>query len=418
MRFDALGGIEPGLAERWIVRDDNRSFIFRLRDGTWPDGRPIVAQDVVAVLRRAIAGRGDATLTPYLTAIDEIVAMTPQVIEVRLARPRPDLLNLFAQPELTVPAPGRGIAGGGPFRIDGNRRPILLRPIVDEGGEDDAAPAPEDFVQLRGERASVAILRFAGKRSDLVTGGTIADWPLLAQTRVAPANIRVDAAAGLFGLAIARRAGFLATPERRAAIALAIDRRALTAALRDRWPGTETLLPDQFDAASAPVLPLWSTVAADQRATAAAAIVAGWAQPVRLRIALPAGPGMTLLYGQLGAMLRRVGIDTVRVAADDDADLRLVDAIAPYDSVRWYLRTACQPCAAPVAALIEGARDADTLAERAQLLSAADAALAADVAFVPIARPWRWSLVAARLDAFTTNARGVHPLNHLRSPPN
>ncbi len=68
--------------------------------------------------------------------------------------------------------------------------------------------------------------------------------------------------------------------------------------------------------------------------------------------------------------------------------------------------------------LIAAARDATSLPERAQRLAAADAALAADVAFVPVARPWRWSLVAPRLRAFQTNARAVHPLNHLRGDTN
>ena len=67
--------------------------------------------------------------------------------------------------------------------------------------------------------------------------------------------------------------------------------------------------------------------------------------------------------------------------------------------------------------LIAAARDATTLPDRAQRLAAADAALAADVAFVVVARPWRWSLVAPRLRGFQTNPRGVHPLNHLRGDP-
>ena len=36
--FDDGGEVVPALAERWIVTDDGLSFIFRLRDGTWPDG--------------------------------------------------------------------------------------------------------------------------------------------------------------------------------------------------------------------------------------------------------------------------------------------------------------------------------------------------------------------------------------------
>ncbi|WP_430635237.1 hypothetical protein [Sphingomonas hankookensis] len=103
------------------------------------------------------------------------------------------------------------------------------------------------------------------------------------------------------------------------------------------------------------------------------------------------------------------------MAIDAPADLRLVDRVAPYDSARWYLATACRDCSLEAMTLIAAVRDADNLPERAQLLATADAALTADVAFVPLARPWRWSLVASRLRAFQANARAVHPLNHLRT---
>ena len=91
VRFDAAGQIEPGLAERWIVIDDGRSYIFRLRDAAWPDGEQVTAEQVVRVLRRAAAPDSRNALAPFLAVIEEIVEMTPQVIEVRLKRPRPEI---------------------------------------------------------------------------------------------------------------------------------------------------------------------------------------------------------------------------------------------------------------------------------------------------------------------------------------
>jgi len=139
--------------------------------------------------------------------------------------------------------------------------------------------------------------------------------------------------------------------------------------------------------------------------------------PVRLTIALPPGPGMTLLYGQLAASWRRIGILLDRAAPDAPADLRLIDAVAPYDSARWYLATACIACGEQAVAALEAARLAPTLAERGTRLAAADAAMNADAGFMPIARPLRWSLVATRLQAWQANPRGWHPLNRLRPDP-
>lgn len=418
VRFDASGGIEPGLAERWIVIDDGRSYIFRLRDAEWPDGKPVTAADVVASLKRATAPRSRIGIAPFLAVIDEVVEMTPQIVEVRLRRPRPDLLKLFAQPELAIlrrPA----LAGTGPFRVEEGSG--LLRPAVDPSRTTDEMeePDPADFVRLRGERAARAILRFAARDSDLVLGGSYRDWPLLAQTDVAPANVRIDPALGLFGFAIVSREGFLASADNRAAIAMAIDRAALTALFRPEWQPVETLLPARLDSAAEPAVPEWTALPLEGRKITARNRVAAWHAanpdaPLTIRVALTRSPGATLLWSRIARDLMDIGLQPLWVAEDEDADLRLIDAVAPYDSGRWYLATACRECPAPLTEAIEAARDAPTLTDRAQRIADADMAITTDGAYIPIAQPLRWSLVALRLRAWQPNARAWHPLTHLR----
>src|SRR5205085_7277683 len=41
--LDEKGEVVPALADRWIVTDDGLSFIFRLREGTWPDRSELTA---------------------------------------------------------------------------------------------------------------------------------------------------------------------------------------------------------------------------------------------------------------------------------------------------------------------------------------------------------------------------------------
>ena len=420
VRFDASGQIEPGIAERWTVIDKGMSYIFRLRDAEWSNGRPVTSGEVVAVLRRQIAPRSRNPLLPFLSAIDEIVEMTPEVIEVRLKHPRPDLLKLFAQPEMAV-FRVRPPGGSGPFRIIGTARDsFTLGPAADPArtpDDDSAEPGPEANVQLIGERASRAIVRFAARKSDLVSGGTFVDWPLLKFAGVAPANQKIDPAAGLFGLSIANRNGFLGDLDNRAAVARSIDRQAITGAFTTLWPATNQLLPEQLDSASPPAVASWLTPLGPSDLSPAAR-VAAWRKvhngPLVLRIALPEGPGAARLYGFVAAGLRTIGIGPVRVAMNDEADLRLVDAVAPYDSARWYLATACQPCGPDAQAAIEAAREAPDTASRARHIAEADAALASDISYIPIARPLRWSLVALRLTEWQGNSRAWHPLNHLR----
>ena len=57
VRFDAGGNIVSGLAERWNVSDDGRSYIFRIATAQWPDGRKITAHQVVRALKRLLASR-------------------------------------------------------------------------------------------------------------------------------------------------------------------------------------------------------------------------------------------------------------------------------------------------------------------------------------------------------------------------
>ena len=424
VRFDASGQIEPGIAERWSVIDNGTSYIFRLRESEWSDGQPVTASEVVTILRRQIAAGSRNILKPYLSAVDEIVEMTPEVIEIRLKRPRPDLLKLFAQPELAlfrVTPPG----GSGPFRIVSQRhRTIVLRPAFDPArspDEDAVEPPPAANVHLIGERAARAIVRFDRREVNLVTGGTFTDWPLVTMTQIAPVNRRFDPAAGVFGLAVVNRSGVLSDAANRAAIARAIDRAGFVAAISPDWEAAVQVLPEQLDSAAPPAVPGWAQTPAAGDPTPQQRI-AQWraAHPgaIRLRIAVPSGPGANLLFGYVGAALLSLGITPERVAIDAAADLRLIDAVAPYDSGRWYVATACQPCSEPAQTAIDAARDADSMRLRSQQIAVADAALANDVAFIPLARPLRWSLVSVRLKAWAGNSRAWHPLNHLRNDTN
>ncbi|MEZ0243499.1 MAG: ABC transporter substrate-binding protein, partial [Sphingomonas sp.] len=420
VRFDAAGQIEPGLAERWTVTGDGLSFIFRLRDAEWADGRPVTAAEVVRQLRRATAPGSQNPLAPFLVVIEEIVEMTPQVIEVRLKRPRPDLLKLFAQPELAIV---RGKLGTGPFTPKAEPRGALLLSPADGpvliDGEDDTPPRPGSQVRLRGERAALAISRFKDGGAEAVIGGTFADWPILRAAKISDDAIRIDPALGLFGFAIVTREGFLADPANRAAVAMAIDRAAATQAFRPDWQQVETILPAQIDSASAPAIPAWGPLPLDARRENARARVRAWQRlhpdVIVMRIALPEGPGSTLLWSAVARSLLSVGISVQRVTLEDDADLRLIDLVAPYDSGRWFLVTACRLCSTEAYAAIEAAREASDLASRSRAIAAADAALTADSAYIPIAQPFRWSIVTARLNGWQGNSRAWHPLNHLRN---
>ena len=108
--LDAEGETVPALADRWIVTDDGRSYIFRLRDGTWPDGRDLTAESARTALNEAIGRLRGTSLGLDLAPVAEVRAMAGRVIEIRLSSPVPMLLQLLAQPELALT---HGVGGSG-----------------------------------------------------------------------------------------------------------------------------------------------------------------------------------------------------------------------------------------------------------------------------------------------------------------
>ena len=417
--LDGGGQIEPALAESWIVTADGLSTIFRIRPAQWPDGSEVTGEDVARSLNRAIAPDSRNPMKPLLTAVDAFIGMTGRVVEVRLKTPRPNLLQLLAQPELGIRRNGRG---AGPFRIAMLRADtIRLVPVIPEDIPPDQVP---DAVLLRHERASLAIVRFAANRSDLVTGGTLAHWPVVRAARLRPGVVRFDAGQGLFGLEIVSRSTFLSTSSVRTALSMAIDRNALPPALDiEGWTVANTVLPGQLDSSAAPTRPEWAGDTLAQRRANAAERIAEWRSggraPPTLRVALPPGPGRRIIFARLAADWRMIDVSAVAVPLRAaNADLRLVDAIAPNTSANWYLtRLSCASglvCDAQTDNALNAARDAPTLAARAAFIATGDADLTARASFIPLGAPVRWSLVDPTLTGWKENLLGMHALRALR----
>ena len=417
VRFDARGQIEPGLAERWNVSDDGLSYVFRIMAGKWPDGRSIHARDIARLLTRQLRPASRNPAKDTLGAVQEVVAMTDRVIEIRLAAPRPNLLQLLAQPEFALTREGIGTGPYQPEVRNSSRGTIALIHVehVLDG------PDVREMVDLRSAPAQQAITAFAAGKADLVVGGTFADLPYVARTKIARSALRFDPVAGLFGLIPTRRTGPLVNPALRALLNQAIDRDSIVAALA--VPGLvprATLLQSGLEGLGAPVQPDWAAVPlADRRprlATEARTLAAG-GEPISLAIALPQGPGATILFDRLVADWGAVGITLVRAGPDRIADLKLVDAVAPSSSPAWFVRsfrcTAVPLCSTKADAAMDSARIATVADQRAAFLNEANHMLEEQDLFFPLAAPVRWSLVGNRVQGFAENITARHPLTGL-----
>lgn len=415
VRFDARGEIAPGLAERWSVSEDGLSYIFRLAPGTWSSGRKVNARDVARELKRQLRTDSRNQLKDTLGAVEDIVAMTDRVIEIRLASPRPYLLQLLAQPEFGVVRSGEG---GGPMVRDREREgdgiPLIHRVrIID--GPDIVARA-----DLQNASAAKAIELFKAGDRDLVLGGLIGDLPLARDAGLAGNAIRFDPVAGLFGLIPLRREGPSADLEIRRLLSRAINREALIQSLN--IPGLkarETILQAGLDGISAPVQPEPLPDNAQQRLAqlgATADRLFGDERPT-IRVRLPDGPGGALLLSRLQTDWGALGLKVEQAENNASADFAFVDAVSPSNSPAWFVRQfrcdLARICSVEADELMDTARITLIAEQRGAMLGEAGRLLDERVAFIPLTAPIRWSLVTGRLSGFKENMMARHPLNEL-----
>lgn len=413
--LDSGGSVVPALAERWIVTDNGKSYIFRLKDINWSNGKPVTAKEVASLLRKAAAAPSHPL--PALTRnMASIVPMTGRIIEIRLQRPDPTLLHLLTMPEFGI---GTGGRGAGPFFVHSRRNEVTrlrLIPLphakalaVDAGDAND--------IRVRTEDASRAVARFKRGAIDLVMGGTIADIPVAFAARLPGDALRIEPARGLFGLIVTSTQGPLADARLRKALSLALDRTQIVGRFGvPDWPISTSVLPQALGGEITPSALEGMNEPYEDRLERARRLAGREARTVR--VALPSGPGMRVIAAQLAAMWKPLGVTVVPVGFGKAADLRLINEIAPISIPMWYLdRLGCRrtrPCDPGSDALLDRAVTADDPAQRAVLLAQSDAALTEYHNYIPIARPLRWSLVRPELKGWRESPIALHPLNRLR----
>ena len=426
VRLNAAGEVVPGLAERWIVTDDGESYIFRITEFDLPDGSRLTANTVRDSLARTIRRLDGTSLGLDLAKVAEVRAMTGRVVEIRLKSPMPGFLQLLAQPELGITLEA---ARTGPMTATREGDTLLLSAMAPElRGQPSQADWGEGLRSIRFQTldAESAARGFQQNRFDLMLGGRVQDLPRASTSTFSRAAVRLDSAIGLFGLDVVRRQGFLAAPENREALALAIDRGAIANALGiGGWASTTRIVPGGLPGVE-PAAERWADLAPDQRQARAAQRVAAWraasGSAPRLVVALPAGPGSDILFDRLSADLAAVGIELRRATAGTAADLVLRDRVARFAGPRWFLnqfncRVSPRACLEDVDFLVSLAVDAANPAEEASYLLEAEQALLAANVFVPLGAPIRWTQTRAEVEGFAENAWAFHPLFPLTLAP-
>ena len=432
--FNAQGEVVPALAETWLPTDDGLSYIFRLRDGTWPDGSRLDAQSAARSLEAAIDGLAGTSLARDLAVIGEVRAMAGRVIEIRLVAPEPYLLNLLAQPELALRHAG---GGTGPMVVarEEERAQFIFKPPQERG-----LPQDEDWledvlpVNLFTVSDEAALAMFDQGAVDLVLGGDLGNLPLVETGPLSTGTLRVDSTVGLFGLQVLSDRGMLADQGVREAIAMAIDREALLGRYNiGGWDPTTRPVAPGLPGDAGLVAERWIDRAPEDRRAEASRRIAAWlagpeaaevegGDPSRLTLYLGEGPGWDMLLRGLTRQLGNIGITLERATSRPRADLYVVDRIARYPAPRWFLNQFhCSLrrglCSEELDAAMEAALAERDPAVRATLYAQAEAAFTLTNVYIPLGVPMRWSLVRGSVEGFEPNAYAFHPLPPMAERP-
>lgn len=441
---DAAGRVVPGLAQSWRVSDDGLSIVFRLRPARFAGGKPVTAGDAVAAIARARQGRAGPLARDLLSGVTAVSAPLPDVVEIRLSTPQPEILELLATPALAVRRSGMRETAG-PFLIGTAPRPgdtsaeaptEVPRPTRLIRNPDFHAAGTIALVaaDVRAVEAEAAIRRFNRGATDLVLGGGLEGLGTARVTARREALLLEQPRAALLLLVNLRRPP-LADQRVRRALMLGIDRTALGPSFfgSEAARAVEGLSPANI-AGYTPPEAAWAGQPfvgrqEDARRLLAEAGIDSLAAPLTLTVAIGASDAEARLMdlvardtAALGVTLRLERRDPaahLRAIATGTFDLALIRRDTPIDSPLPFLtpfqcnRNRHGVCLPEADRLIADSWKAPTRGERLAALAAAERLWAEDGAAIGLVQPLGWSLVSRRVTGFAANPSGSHPFSHL-----
>lgn len=459
---DGAGRLIPGMAERWELSADGRTWTFHLRDGLrWSNGEALDAAQVVASFRRAFQ---PATAAPFAGHFDALVNATAvqggrmpperlgvsapdaRTVEFHLSRSvdLPRLLTLPTAYPVYLPAiaehgaqhtrPGRLVVNGA-YALAGwlpqavitlERNPMFREPP--------AIPRVRFHVT---EDASSELKRY--EAGGLHITETVPPQPLASLRERFGEQLRISPYLGTFWLGLnLTQPPFKDNPALREALSLAIDRDILTRHVTGlgETPAYGLVPPGVagHDAASLP----WATATQAQREALARRRFAeagyGDGRPLEIELRYNTSTPHRRLALAVASMWREVLGVRVRLRNEEwrvfvgNRRQRTITQvfrggwIADVDDARNFLDNFRADSAANWSGhddrefqqLMDAADAAPSLEERARLLRAAESRLLSAHAVIPIYYYTSKHLVRPEVQGFEPNPLDRHPTRFLR----
>ena len=105
VELDHQNQIVAGIATRWAVEDDGKTYLFTLAaDRKWSDGSLVTAQDVLISMLAAAKNKNQHFMKKVLKRgpLEECIFLTGNVLVFKLEAEAPAFLYYLAQPELGI----------------------------------------------------------------------------------------------------------------------------------------------------------------------------------------------------------------------------------------------------------------------------------------------------------------------------
>ena len=411
----ATSRIVPALASSWQMTNDGASWAFTLRDGIrFQDGSALDAAAAVASFERGKMTRAYRTLFDDPSTIASVRAVDPRTVRFDLRAPFGPFLAHLASPQAAI---AHGSAGTGPYaasaaalapdgtltlrrndsywRRDASGRQLpyldglVLRPVRD---------ATSRLAELRAGRVEVALDLPIAQASSARSDPSLVVSP---RKDAALASLGIDATATPFD-----------RPEPRRAVAMAINRNALSAVYAGTSrPATQVVPPGSlgYDDSVVEFAPL--DVDAGRKALADAHVPT----PISADLAYPsvptaAYPDPQRIAQSIAADLGKIGI-VVRIRGLDPTALREAKATFTLDTtavgldpddVFWPLYGSDDPSGASlIVGLVRKARAEVEPTKRAELYKQVSKIARTDALRVPLLFADRPNAATARLVGYT-----------------
>lgn len=246
LNVDSQGGLLPGLASEWSIEDGGKLWHLTLRDQVhFHDASLLTAQQVADELNRGLNKTSALRGLP----ITSITANGDNQVEIKLSAPYRPLGAALAHYSTAILADAAyndsgevtALIGTGPFSVQQIAVPHKL--VVERFEDYWGKKAQIEYASyLTGHRAEARVLQARSGQADIVFGLDPASVPMLKRLPTLEI-VRSDLPRTL---ALKLNAGhrFIAEPEARQALSLAINRQGIaTAILRAPDAATDQLLP-------------------------------------------------------------------------------------------------------------------------------------------------------------------------------